>query len=237
LKTSRFLVLVLMLSAAVSMSAQLAFYAIPPCRIADTRNPSGPLGGPSLAAAQQRAFPILQSACGIPSTATAYSLNLTVIPQGYLGYLSIWPTGLNQPLVSTLNSFEGYVLANAAIVPAGSNGDVSVFVTDNTDLVIDVNGYFAQSSGGSQGNVNHARQVVTIQQNQDYFFTINWASAFPDTNYTATCTSQPSAVFQQPGTQVYLLQISSTSPTSLVVEMGANGGSGDVTVHCIGIHD
>jgi len=82
----------------------------------------------------------------IPTTAAAYSLNLTVVPHGFLGYLSIWPTGLNQPLVSTLNSYEGYVVANAAIVPAGSNGNVSVFVTNDTDLVIDIDGYFAFSS-------------------------------------------------------------------------------------------
>jgi hypothetical protein len=78
MKILRFSVLALVLSVAVSMSAQLAFYGLPPCRVADTRNGSGPLGAPSLAAMQQRDFPILQSACGIPTTAAAYSLNLTV---------------------------------------------------------------------------------------------------------------------------------------------------------------
>jgi hypothetical protein len=92
---------------------------------------------------QQRDFPILQSACVIPPTAAAYSLNLTVVPHGSLGYLTIWPTGLNQPYVSTLNSPEGFVVANAATVPAGTNGQVSVFVTDDTDLIIDIDGYFA----------------------------------------------------------------------------------------------
>jgi hypothetical protein len=45
-------------------------------------------------------------------------------------------------LVSTLNSFRGFVAANAAIVPAGTNGAVSFFVTDPSDLIVDVNGYF-----------------------------------------------------------------------------------------------
>jgi len=35
------------------------------------------------------------------------------------------------------------VTANAAIVPAGANGSIDVFVTNSSDLVIDVNGYFA----------------------------------------------------------------------------------------------
>src|SRR5664280_461672 len=82
------------------------------------------------------------TACNIPSSAAAYSLNSTVVPHGPLGYLTVWPTGLSQPLVSTLNSYDGRVKANAAIVPAGSGGAISAFVTDTTDLIIDINGYF-----------------------------------------------------------------------------------------------
>jgi hypothetical protein len=54
------------------------------------------------------------------------------------------PAGQTQPLVSTLNAPTGTITANAAIVPAGANGDLSVFVTNDSDLIIDVNGYFAQ---------------------------------------------------------------------------------------------
>jgi hypothetical protein len=43
-------------------------------------------------------------------------------------------------------SFTPNAVANAAIVPAGTNGAISVFATDATDLVIDVNGYFAAPS-------------------------------------------------------------------------------------------
>jgi len=35
------------------------------------------------------------------------------------------------------------VVANAAIVP-GTNGSISVFVSNATDLIVDVNGYFGQ---------------------------------------------------------------------------------------------
>lgn len=47
------------------------------------------------------------------------------------------------PVVSTLNSFDGQVTANAAIVPAGAGGAVGAFVTNPTDLILDINGYFA----------------------------------------------------------------------------------------------
>lgn len=121
----------------------LAFYPIRPCRIADTREANGALGGPRLGTGATRSFPVLNAGCGIPSTARAYSMNATVVPAGPLGYISMWPTGQGQPLVSTLNAPTGAVVANAAIVPAGSSGEVSVFAQGETNLVLDVNGYFA----------------------------------------------------------------------------------------------
>ena len=65
-----------------------------------------------------------------------------------LGYLTVWPTGGSQPLVSTLNNLTGTIVANAAIVPAGTGGDISVYVTNNTQLVADINGYFAAPGQG-----------------------------------------------------------------------------------------
>src|SRR5271157_226339 len=130
-------------------NSTLAFYPLTPCRVVDTRNPKGDLGGPSLAGLTERDFPILKAtACNIPNTAQAYSLNFTAVPQGPLGYLTAWPAGQSQPYVSTLNSLTGTIVANAAIVPAGTNGAIAVFPTNLTDLVIDINGYFAPAVQG-----------------------------------------------------------------------------------------
>jgi len=123
-------------------SGGLAFYPVTPCRIADTRNPTGPFGGPSLGAGGSRGFSVRQSACNIPATEQAYSFNLTVVPSAQLFYLSTWPAGQPLPVVSTLNDLQGQVLADAAIVPAGSSGGISVYVTDPANVIIDVNGYF-----------------------------------------------------------------------------------------------
>jgi hypothetical protein len=54
----------------------------------------------------------------------------------------MWPTGQSQPVVSTLNSIDGRIKSNAAIVPAGTGGAVSVFATNTTDVILDINGYF-----------------------------------------------------------------------------------------------
>lgn len=126
----------------------LAFYPLTPCRIADTRNADGPFGGPSLSGGQSRAFPVQAGDCKVPAGAQAYSLNITAIPMGPLNYLTLWPTGQAQPTVSTLNADTGTVTANAAIVPAGNGGQVSVFVTNDSNIVVDVNGYFAPPAPG-----------------------------------------------------------------------------------------
>jgi hypothetical protein len=134
----------------VSGSASASvFYPLTPCRIADTRNAAGPLGGPSLSSGSTRTYPIPESNCGVPADATAYSLNFAAVPKGPLGYLTAWPTGQPKPTVASLNAVTGTITANAVIVPAGASGGVDVYATNETDLVMDINGYFkALGPGG-----------------------------------------------------------------------------------------
>ena len=131
-----------------STAGASAFYPLTPCRIADTRNATAPLGGPKLSAGSTRSFPIPQSTCQVPAGATAYSLNFAAVPKGPLGYLTAWPTGQPQPAVASLNAVTGTVTANAVIVPSGAAGAVDVYATNDTDLVIDINGYFAAPASG-----------------------------------------------------------------------------------------
>ncbi len=58
-------------------SLPLYFVPVTPCRIADTRNAPGPFGAPYVAAGTTRTLNLPSSACGIPSSASAYSLNVT----------------------------------------------------------------------------------------------------------------------------------------------------------------
>ena len=131
-----------------STAGALAYFPVTPCRIADTRKPNAPLAGPALAAGQSRTFPIQASACGIPSAAQAYSLNFAAVPPGPLGYITAFPTGQSQPRAATLNDATGTVAANAAIVQAGTSGSIDIFASNNTNLVIDIDGYFAPMAAG-----------------------------------------------------------------------------------------
>jgi len=128
---------------AAPASNGLNFYTLNPCRLVDTQHTVGTFGGPTMTGGATRSFSLPLASCGLPSPeAQAYSLSITAIPQGVLGYLSTWPTGTNQPVVSTLNAWKGQAVANAALVPAGTNGAVSVFVTSTSDVIIDTAGYF-----------------------------------------------------------------------------------------------
>jgi hypothetical protein len=120
------------------------FHTLTPCRIADTRDPDGPLGGPALAAGTVREFPIA-GVCGVPSTAKAISANLTVIFPTTEGFLTAFPAGTALPLASTINFRTAIVRANNAILGLGTSGRVSVFCgmpSGSTNFVVDVTGYF-----------------------------------------------------------------------------------------------
>jgi hypothetical protein len=131
-------------------AATLQFYPLPPCRVLDTRNPQGNLGSPPLHGGQERDFPVLASNCQVPASAQAYSMNFTVVPvRGRpLGYLTVWPAGQPQPVVSTLNNPKATVVANAAIVPAGAGGAIATYADQDTQLIADINGYFAAPDAG-----------------------------------------------------------------------------------------
>jgi hypothetical protein len=127
-------------------SSPLAFYTLRPCRVVDTRTDqlkTGEFGPPKLAPYSSRIFTVPASPCAIPGSARAYSLNMTVVPVTTLDFLSSWPTGQPYPGVSTLNSPNGELLANAAIIPAGTNGAITAVAGQSTELIIDINGYFA----------------------------------------------------------------------------------------------
>ncbi len=79
--------------------------------------------------------------CPTRAAAQAFVLNATVVPQGSLGYLTLWPDGGPRPLVSTLNAVDGAITSNMAIVPT-TNGWIDAFALNPTQLVLDSSGYF-----------------------------------------------------------------------------------------------
>lgn len=120
------------------------FYTIAPCRVADTRNPTGPYGGPPLTPASDRSF-VIAGQCGIPPDAWAVAFNFAVTQPSAPGDLQVFPGGTPLPAPATLYYAAGQTRAKNAIYALGPAGEIGTRV-DHTagtvQLVIDVAGYF-----------------------------------------------------------------------------------------------
>ncbi|MHB1526773.1 MAG: G1 family glutamic endopeptidase [Candidatus Dormibacteria bacterium] len=87
---------------------------------------------------------------GVPGTATAVALNVTVTDTTAASYLSVYPSGGGRPVVSNLNWAQGETVPNLVIVPVGTNGQASFYnYAGRTDVVVDLEGYFASEAVGS----------------------------------------------------------------------------------------
>jgi hypothetical protein len=125
----------------------VGFVGVAPCRLVDTRQAGFPAGygTPALSAGVPRNFDLNSDplCTGIPVGVDAYSLNVTVTNTQGPGFILIYPQGGSQPTVSTLNYVANETVANAAIVPAGPTGGITVIAgVSGTNLIIDINGYF-----------------------------------------------------------------------------------------------
>jgi hypothetical protein len=145
--------------AAVPSSASLPmpFVAVVPCRVADTRAAagfSGDYGPPPLQAQATRSF-VIGGQCGIPDTAQAVSFLFTAVNMTGGGNLRAFPTGSPMPpaggIVAWAATTPGAVIDSAVLPVGGSPGSLDVYLNaalgTTSDLVIDVNGYFAPDTG------------------------------------------------------------------------------------------
>jgi hypothetical protein len=123
-----------------------AYTALTPYRLLDTRTttPKETLGaGGSLDLA-------VTGVDGVPANATAVALNVTVTDTTAASYLQVYPTSGTPPFVSSLNWSAGETVPNSVIVPVGTNGQVTFYnQLGYTDLVVDLEGYFAPEPIGS----------------------------------------------------------------------------------------
>jgi uncharacterized protein (DUF1800 family) len=136
----------LYLLGALPARAATDFYTVPPCRILDTRNTAGPLGGPDLPAGGSRAFAIAGQ-CGISTSAQAIMANVTVTPIAN-GNLAFGPVGAAKPTTSTINFRAGLTRANNAILPLGTAGGLIAWSNTTADarVIVDVTGYFSDAA-------------------------------------------------------------------------------------------
>ena len=67
------------------------------------------------------------------------------------GHLTVFPSGQSLPTASNLNYTTGQVVPNLVVVALGLSGQVSVYSSAATDVLIDIEGYVASSSSLGPG--------------------------------------------------------------------------------------
>ncbi len=123
------------------------YHQLDPARVIDTRDGTGTgtHGVAPLAAGEILAF-TMPGAGGIPTDADvrAVSMNVTATDATAAGYISVFPCDRVRPVVSNVNfDPSDPTVANLATVRMSTTGQVCFYASVATNLVVDVQGYFA----------------------------------------------------------------------------------------------
>ncbi len=120
------------------------YFTVAPCRLLDTRQPAD---GPALVSGVTETLTV-PGRCGIPASARALAVNVTVTQPSAGGHLTFGPGGAALPLASTINFGAGQTRANNAILPldAAAGGTLAVQASvpggGTVHVILDVVGYF-----------------------------------------------------------------------------------------------
>jgi hypothetical protein len=108
-----------------------------PSRILDTRTGAGPVGP-----AGTITVPVAGQG-GVPASASAAVVNVTVTQPSVGGFLTVFPGGTARPLASNLNFVAGQTVPNLVVAKLGADGTVSLYNSaGTTHVVLDVVGWY-----------------------------------------------------------------------------------------------
>ena len=82
---------------------------------------------------------------GVPLTAKAVAVNVTALNSTVDGFINVFPCG-SSPTASVLNQVPGKIVANLAIVDIGTGGKICFTTNTPTDVVVDLQTFFAANS-------------------------------------------------------------------------------------------
>jgi hypothetical protein len=150
----------------VTASVAGTYVPLTPSRITDTRAGSGyPNAGNTLGTGGSINIQVTGVGAVPASGVTAVVVNVTVVGPTAPSYVTVFPEGTTQPVVSNLNFTPGETLANLATVPLGSQGGITVYnFNGSVNVVVDVEGYYttASQTSGLYNPVNPLRVLGTL---------------------------------------------------------------------------
>ena len=137
-----------------------------PARILDTRDGTG--GGVRLGPGASLDLHVA-GAGGVPASGVdAAVLNVVATQTTATSFVTVYPTGTPPPLVSNLNFDAGDTVANRAMVKLGTGGKVTIYnLAGGTDIVVDVGGWYTNSTPPATGGTFVALQPARILDTRD----------------------------------------------------------------------
>lgn len=149
-------------------SAGSEFVSMTPTRIADTRSTSGkPYAGETLAASGTLNVQV-GGVSGIPASATAAVLDVTVVRPPHGGWLALYPAGITRPQpASTMNYSASTNLTKEVTVRLGTSpaphGAIKIYNASagSTDLIVDVEGFYVPPAADQYVALTPARIADT----------------------------------------------------------------------------
>jgi Tol biopolymer transport system component len=136
-----------------------SFTPLSPVRVFDSRPEEVGPGPKGLVPAGGTVQVQIVGVGGVPSGASAVVMNVTAADSVDAGFITVWPTGQQQPLASSINlTGVGQTRPNLVVVPIGDAGKVSMFSQRGAHLIADVTGYFRPAAGAVS-----AGRIVPLQ--------------------------------------------------------------------------
>jgi hypothetical protein len=125
------------------------FHAVAPTRLLDSRLKPAGFSGPVVAGVPRS---LVVAGGGVPETAAAVVVNVTVTGSSVNSFLTVWPEGVGMPNASAVNFAAGQTIPNLVTVKVGAAGKVA-FATNQgqTDVVVDLLGWFDDGTGAGDG--------------------------------------------------------------------------------------
>lgn len=140
-------------SGSTNSTDESVFVGIVPTRLLDTRQNQTTFDGFDQAVGRLDAGTTYEldiaGRADIPTDALSVTANLVAVNPSANGYLTVYPCGLDKPLASALNYRTGVNIANEFTVPLGPDGDICIYARAETDIIVDVYGYYTTSSNGT----------------------------------------------------------------------------------------
>lgn len=130
-------------------------FTVAPDRVLDTRTAATPVGSGQTIEVQIAGTP------RVPIGASAAVLNITATEAIGPGFLTVFPSDRDQPLVSSVNYLPQAPRPNLVIAPLGADGKIKIFALQQTHVIVDVMGWFGTAGQAEYVEVASTRLLDT----------------------------------------------------------------------------